>query len=316
MQTQSSPELAHERPTAVITGMAPDQRERMLDLKSFSFQHSLGNYPALSIPSIQKLTRQLLEQKRFGQVYCRLLADGKMKDSDSIDQVLATLQSFETAGAWLRLTRVDEINDEFRELSETFYADLSKLLNQDIKSQVFRTFVTLFITSPGAVTHYHMDHTWNFLLQIGGRKTVYLFDQNDPRVLQPQDMDAWYWNRFAPELKKDVEGTAYELTPGVGAHHPVHAPHWVQNGPEVSVSLSFGLCLHATNDEAKVHQVNFLLRKLGLTPTPPRKSPLRDNLKIGAVNLISKRNGTSFDDVVYSGQQRMEKALKMVRVIR
>jgi len=314
MQTQSASETLQERVPAVITGLPPDQHVRMLEDKSFSFQHSLGNYPAMSIPNIQKLTRQLLDAKRYDQVYCRVLSDGKMNAIDT-DAVLATLQSFDTAGAWLRLTRVDEINDEFRELSETFYADLSLLLDRDIKSQVFKTFVTLFISSPGAVTHYHMDHTWNFLLQIGGRKTVHLFDQNDPRILQPKDMDAWYWNRFAPTLRDDVEGIAYDLTPGTGVHHPVHAPHWVQNGPEISVSLSFGLCLHATNDLAKIHQINFLLRKLGLTPTPPHQSPLRDKVKIGAVNLISNRNGTSFDDVVYSGQHRMEKALKMARII-
>jgi hypothetical protein len=262
------------------------------------------------------LTRTLLEQKRFEQVFCRVLDDGKMKNTTTIDQVLETLQSFDTAGAWLRLTRVDDINDEFRELSETFYSDLEKLLGHEIKSQVMRTFVTLFISSPNAVTHYHMDHTWNFLLQIYGRKTVHLFDQTDPRILQAQDKDAWYWNRFAPTLRDDVPGIAYDLPAGVGVHHPVHAPHWVQNGPEISVSLSFGLCLHASNNQAKVHQMNFLLRKLGLKPKPPGQSNLTDTIKIGTVNLLSVRNPKSFDDAVYSGQKRMEKALKMVRVIK
>ena len=109
---------------------------------------------------------------------------------------------------------------------------------------------------------------------------------------------------------------AYEPSPGDGVHHPVHAPHWVQNGPEISVSLSFGLCLHATNDDAKVHQVNFLLRKFGLKPVPPRKSRWRDSVKLGAINLISDRNPNSFDEVVFSGQRRMERALKMVRLVR
>jgi hypothetical protein len=287
----------------------------MLEHKTFSFQHSLGNFPGLSIPNIQKLTRRLLEEKRFDQVYCRAL-DGSKNDTISADAVLATLQSFETAGAWLRLTRVDEINEEFREISETFYSELSTLLNQDIKSQVMKTFVTLFISSPGAVTPYHIDHTWNFLLQIGGLKTVHLYDQTDPRILRQQDTEAWYWNRFSLERNDAVPGIAYNLTPGDGVHHPVNAPHWVQNGPEISVSLSFGMCLHASNDDAKVHQINFLLRKLGLNPVPPRKSGWRDRFKTSAVNLISDRNPNSFDEVVYSGQRRMERVLKMARIVR
>jgi len=314
MQTQCYAEKVQERVTAIITGLEPGQHARMLKDESYSFQHSLGNYPGLTIPNIQKLTRKLLDEKRYDQVYCRVLSDGAMNEINT-DTVMATLQSFDTAGAWLRLTRVDEINDELGELAETFYNDLAKLLNREFKSDVFRTFVTLFVSSPGAVTHYHMDHTWNFLLQIGGCKTVYLFDQNDPRVLQPTDLDAWYWNRFAPKLRDDVPGIGYELKPGIGVHHPVHAPHWVQNKSEISVSLSFGLCLNATNDQAKVHQINFLLRKLGLKPTPPNKSPLRDKVKIGMVKMISKR-GRSFDDVVYSGQHRMEDVLKKVGIIK
>lgn len=316
VQEQSSHAKLEKQVPAVVTEVVPEQRTRMLDHKSFSFRHSLGNYPGLSIPSIQKLTRQLLEDKRFDQVYCRALGSGKEDDTISADEVLATLQSFDTAGAWLRLTRVDEINEELRDICETFYADLSRLLNQDIKSQVMKTFVTLFISSPGAITPYHIDHTWNFLLQIGGRKIVHLYDQNDPRVLRQQDKEANYFKRFSISENTAVPGIAYELAPGDGVHHPVNAPHWVQNGPEISVSLSFGLCLHASNDDAKVHQVNFLLRKLGLNPIPPRQSRWRDSVKIGAINLISDRHPKNFEEVVFSGQRRLECVLKAVRIVR
>jgi Cupin superfamily protein len=316
MQEESNGVKLQERVSAVVTDVPPEQQIRMLDHKSFSFRHSLGNYPGLSIPSIQKLTRQLLEEKRFDQVYCRALGSGKKDDTISADEVLATLQSFDTAGAWLRLTRVDEINEELREICETFYADLSRLLNQDIKSQVMKTFVTLFISSPGALTPYHIDHTWNFLLQIGGRKTVHVYDENDPRVLRQQDKEANYFKRFSIKQNDEVPGIAYELSPGDGVHHPVNAPHWVQNGPDISVSLSFGLCLHASNDDAKVHQVNFLLRKLGLNPVPPRQSRWRDSVKVGVINLISDRNPKNFEEVVFSGQRRLERVLKAVRIVR
>ena len=32
--------------------------------------------------------------------------------------------------------------------------------------------------------------------------------------------------------------TVFSLHPGEGLHFPVGAPHWVKNGPEVSVSFS------------------------------------------------------------------------------
>jgi hypothetical protein len=312
MQKQSNGAGLQERIPVVMTEARLDQHARTLDLKPFSFRHNLGNFPALSLPGIEKLTRQLLEEKRYDQVYYRMGGISKESNADNAGEVLAALQSLDTAGVWLRLTRVDEINKEFREICETFYADLSKLLNQDIKSQVMKTFVTLFVSSPGAITPYHIDHTWNFLLQIGGRKTIYLFDQNDPSVLRQEDKEAWYMNRVTPSQNNGVPGTAFDLSPGEGVHHPVNAPHWVQNGPEISVSLSFGLCLHASNDRAKIHQINFLLRKLGLNPVPPHQSRWRDSVKVGALNLVSDRNPKSFEEVVFSGMKRLKRVLKMV----
>ena len=317
-KTGSGPEENPGRVSSVITEVTPEQQARMLALKSFSFKHSLGNFPGLSIPSVRKLVTRLLEEKRFDQVHYRKGGPNKTKNSDaeSIGEVLATIDSLETAGAWLRLTRVDEINEEFREISETFYADLSRLFSKDIKAQVMKTFVTLFISSPNEITPYHIDHSWNFLLQIGGRKTVHLFDADDPRVVRPQDREGLYMKQSSITQNPAVPGIPYDIAPGQGVHHPVHAPHWVQNGPEVSVSLSFGLCLHATNDDAKVHQVNYMLRKAGLKPKPPRQSKWRDSVKKGAINLISDRKQNTFDDVVFSGVRRLHRIAKMARLVR
>jgi len=320
MNTMQEPSNLGElkgRVSDVVTDVTSDQRSRMLDHKSFKFKHSLGHFPALSIPNVEKLTQRLLDEKRFNQVFCSMGDKAGYTDKEGASKVLAALQSLDTAGAWLRLTRVDEINEDFRDICETFYADLSRLMNRDIKSEVMKTFVTLFISSPGKVTPYHMDHTWNFLLQIDGRKTVYLFDENDPRVLKQEDREGWYMQQCTIEENKSVPGIAYDLAPGEGAHHPVNAPHWVQNGPEVSVSLSFGLCLHSSNEDARVHQMNYLLRKLGMNPTPPRKSKWRDSVKIGTVKLVSKRKPNSMEEVVFSGIKplhRVHRVLKMARL--
>jgi hypothetical protein len=305
------------RVSSVVTEIAPDQQARMRELKSFKFKHSLGKFPALSIPNVAKLTQRLLDEKRFEQVFCSMGDKSGYSDKESAGKVLDALQSLDTAGAWLRLTRVDEINEEFRDICETFYGDLSKLLNRDIKSEVMKTFVTLFISSPNKITPYHIDHTWNFLLQIDGNKTVHLYDEKDQRVLSPEIQEGWYMQQCKVEENKAVAGIAYDLAPGEAAHHPVNAPHWVQNGPDVSVSLSFGLCLHSSNDDAKVHQINYLLRRMGMNPTPPRKSKWKDSVKIRTVKLLSKRKQNSMEDVVFSGMKPLHKVhrvLKMAKI--
>jgi hypothetical protein len=315
----ASKKESQTRLSSVITHVAPDQRTRMQELKSFKFDHSLGHFPALSIPNVAKLTEQLIDEKRFGQVFCSMGDKSGYTNKEQAGKVIEALQSLDTAGAWLRLTRVDEINEDFRDLCETFYSDLSKLLNRDIRADLMKTFVTLFITSPNKITPYHLDHTWNFLLQIQGSKTVHLYDESDPRVLSPEIREGWYMQQCSIEENKDVSGIAYNLAPGEAAHHPVNAPHWVQNGPEVSVSLSFGLCLHSANDDAKVHQMNYLLRRLGMQPTPPRQSKWRDSVKIGAVKMVSKRKPNSMEDVVFSSLKplhRVHRVLKMAKIAR
>jgi hypothetical protein len=80
------------------------------------------------------------------------------------------------------------------------------------------------------------------------------------------------------------------LVPGNGVHIPVNAPHWVQNDNNISVSVSINY--HSWDSEyAHLYCANyFLRRKLGLTPTPPAKSALRDFLKrpVGAAILKYK----------------------------
>ena len=209
------------------------------------------------------------------------------------------------------MTRVDEVAPEFNFIVEQFFADLSDLYQQDIKSRSFRTFLTLFISSPGAYTNYHMDHTWNFLLQVSGRKAVHLYDPFDPDVLTQEDKESWYMKNFTISPRAYAKDTVYDLDPGDGVHHPVNAPHWVQNGPEVSISLSLGFCLHASNRDAKVYQANYLLRRLGLRPKPPYQSPWRDRMKTSFISLWSDRNSTSLDGAVYSGASRLRRLLRI-----
>jgi hypothetical protein len=300
---------------SVISEVTEAERARAFNFESFKFAHSLAHDPMMSLPAIREFAGRMLTEKRYDQVVCvggKTPLDGERDPSRRMHAALDALESIGTSNAWLRLTRVDEVNEDFKEITRQFHEDLSELFHQDMKSQVMRTFVTLFISSPGEVTHYHMDHTWNFLMQISGRKTVYLFDPNDPQVITQQDKERWYMEREPGIVLKDQPGgIGYDLEPGVGVHHPVNAPHWVQNGPEVSVSLSLGLCRHDATRLAKVHQANYILRRIGLRPSRPGQSKWADSVKAGLLDVISRRTPRSFDDVLFSGKRRFDRVLKL-----
>ena len=303
----------------IITLDSTEQAARMVALQSFQFRHRLGNSPLLSFPMVREITKRLLDQRRFDQVLFDSGLPGsspKKADESSGKDILDSLDQYESRRAWLRLTRIDEVAPELKDIVSQFCQDLSELHKRDIRREVIKTFTTLFVSSPGAVTSYHLDHTWNYLLQISGSKTVHLFDPNDPRVLTQVDKENWYGQRTGTSRKQGVSGISYDLGPGDGVHHPVNAPHWVQNGSDVSISLSLGLCLLQSTRDGQVYQVNYLLRRLGLKPRPPRSSAWRDSLKLSFIRMVSDRSPSSFDDVLFSGMYRLRRIMRMAGLSR
>jgi hypothetical protein len=56
-------------------------------------------------------------------------------------------------------------------------------------------------------------------------------------------------------------------------------PHWVQNGPRASVSLSITFRSRESLRADRVHRINSRMRRLHLHPTPAGASPARDRAK-------------------------------------
>ena len=103
MQKQSNGAGLQERVPVVMTEARLDQHARTRSISQAlpaSGRYNLGNFPALSIPGIEKLTRQLLpkKRKRFDQVYYRMGGISKESNADNAGEVLAALQSLDTAG--------------------------------------------------------------------------------------------------------------------------------------------------------------------------------------------------------------------------
>ena len=142
--------------------------------------------------------------------------------------------------------------------------------------------VDIFVTSPNRVTTYHIDSESGFLLQVEGTKEISLSRYDDREVLPEEELEQfWTVDRNAPRYKPHLQHHADQvrLEPGTGVHIPINAPHWVQNGNNISISLSINYHAFA-NERANIYRLNYHLRnKLGVTPTPPFRSPARDFVK-------------------------------------
>src|SRR5207245_10308435 len=101
----------------------------------------------------------------------------------------------------------------------------------------------VFLSSPEAVTPFHIDPEHNFLLQIRGSKTIHMWDPADRFVLPEEELERFHASFVHRNLPwRDVfQTTAFvlPLVPGEGLHFPVTVPQWLKKGTEETVPFSF-----------------------------------------------------------------------------
>src|SRR5581483_7608500 len=151
------------------------------------------------------------------------------------------------------------------------------LLARDIEN----TEAILFITSPNRLTTYHIDRECNFLFQIAGEKTIHIFDREDREILPETEIERfWAVDNNAAVYKPHLQdrAEAYTLQPGSGIHIPINSPHWLQNGDDISISLNLNFRF-SDRVAGNLYRANYVLRRMGITPTPPGQSHIGDAVK-------------------------------------
>ena len=145
----------------------------------------------------------------------------------------------------------------------------------------------VFLSAPGSMTPSHTDPEHNFLLQVRGTKQMNVGRFPDPKTEQLALEQALGGGHRNVDWEP-ADPVAFDLEPGDGVYVPPHAPHWVQNGPQVSVSLSITFATPASQETRQVHSMNARLRRLGLSPTPPGRRPRLDRGKAAGLKAMGR----------------------------
>jgi hypothetical protein len=195
----------------------------------------------------------------------------------SVDQLIDRI---ENAGAWILLKKTNQ-DPRYAAVLDQTLAEAERLVGARFPKKMRMRTIVILITSPNRVTSYHIDPDCNFLCQVRGEKTLYVFDRYDREVLPEEELERfWAVDKNAAVYKERYQGRArtYRLEPGVGVHIPVNAPHWVQNDNNVSVTLAMSFQFPESK-LGNIYRFNHYLRKTGLWPVPPGRSVVRDRLK-------------------------------------
>jgi hypothetical protein len=252
------------------------------DRNLITFTHRLVGHPLFAPERLLQLAGLLAKSYPADLYYdAGEVAIGQRWDEIGKDWPVDVLMNqIETAKAWIVL-RAAERDPEYKTLLEDCLNEISELAGQDFSKVMKLQNAIIFMNSPNRVTSYHIDRECNCLLQIRGSKTVHVFDRKDREVLPESEIEQfWAVDNNAPIYKPQFENraTIVELTPGDGLHIPVNSPHWVKNGPEVSISLSINFH-YRDAILGDIYRCNYWMRRCGFQPRPPLQSPFQDDMK-------------------------------------
>jgi hypothetical protein len=260
------------------------------DKKPFHVTHALGSHELFALPRLMHLARSLPEafvEYNGGNLPVGVSAAQTPRNGLSPEE---TVRRIAENGSWMVLKRVEQ-NPEYGELLDRCLDDVVAQAGGALP-RMLRREGFIFLSSPGAVTPFHLDPEHNFLLQVRGTKTVSMWDRDDRFVLPDQELETFYSAFVHRNLpwREVFQTTAWQvpLAPGQGVHFPVAVPHWVKNGPEVSVSFSITFRSESSQARELVYRANARLRKLGLSPRPPGQSLLLDQTKRTAFAALAE----------------------------
>ncbi len=191
-----------------------------------------------------------------------------------------TLRTIRDAKAWMSLLNV-QIDPVYRTLVGEVLDSVAPAVEQVDPGMCHRA-GWIFVSSPRTVTPFHFDKEHNFILQVHGRKRIYVWDHDDTVVASEQARDLFHRSheRYLLHWKEAFRERAhvFDLEPGQGAYMPSTSPHMVENGDEPSVTMSFTYYTDATQRDSLLHKSHAWMRRIGIRPPAVGRRPGLDAL--------------------------------------
>lgn len=267
----------------------PQQMRASFDRQPFVVKHALTQHPLLQLPRIMALARTLPEpsvEYNAGDLPVNQDPDLTPRNGLSVEQTLARIES---CRSWMVLKNVQH-DAEYAALLEQCLSQI-RPFTEAIAPGMCQPKAFIFVSSPAAVTPFHVDFEYNLLLQIRGSKVITVFDPNDRALFSEVAREDFVSGAHRNlEFRDDFNGRGqpFHLTPGIGVHVPLTSPHWVQVGDQASVSLSITFQSARSHQLELAHLANARLRRLGIVPHPAGESTARDAAKVFGFRVARK----------------------------
>jgi Cupin-like domain len=270
----------------------PSARERFRALYPESagkLTHDLTNHALFSLEALVALAQRLDPiHVEYNRADLPIGIDPDAVESNGLS-IADTIRSIEENGSWMVLKFIEK-DPVYKALLEETLAEIAPVAapctGKMLKQEGF-----IFISSPDAVTPFHFDPEHNILLQLRGSKVMTVFPPDDEAIVAGDEHERFHAGGHRNLPWHDdfaAKGQAFDLSPGEAIYVPVKAPHWVKNGPDLSISFSITWRSEWSFMEADARALNGLLRGLGMNPASPKRFPHQNVIKSVAYRAVRK----------------------------
>ena len=210
------------------------------------------------------------------------------------------LEAIKRGMLWVNLRRANDHMEEYDKLCDEMFGELDSRSN-GVKS--FKRDVGVLISSPNARVFYHLDIPLVTLWQIKGEKTMYVYPTGAPYVRDEQ-LEGIVLGETEEEVDYDpafdADAQTVKLTPGLMTSWPQNAPHRIDNGDCINVSLSCEfLTLPALVRANALYTNGVLRRRYGKNPNIAKDGKIARYTKAGLARVHKLvGNRSSFETIV------------------
>jgi hypothetical protein len=260
----------------ILTQWGPEWHTSVFGHQPIRLEHRLHKHPLFSRDALADLIEQYPEDK---YTLVHMGAQGsprKLWRHGKIGKLSghAVIDAIEEGRLWINLLHVNEIDSRHQELLDQIYTEIHG--HVQAHSPTYKRISGILISSPRAQVYYHFDTTGQNLWQIAGSKRVFLYPATPPFITEELlERCTLYHDETSIPYQPwyDEFATVFDLCPGQMLHWQLNAPHRIENGDELSVSLTTEFYTKQIRRHVFATSGNGLLREVGLRPQHTLRGP-------------------------------------------
>lgn len=254
--------------TGKIFAKWDDTHSQLWGHQPIRLEHAMHKRPAFSMDELAKLI-ETYPREHYSLIKTGAKGSSRVWREGEIGELSGhqVIEAISRGGLWLNLRNVTSVDRRFRDMIDQMFAEIAgKVPGFDAPTHQ----AGILISSPDAQVYYHADLPGQGLIQIAGRKRVYLYPSTPPFV-RPEHLEGialfdvevdipyepWY----------DQHAQVIDLEPGQMLNWPLNAPHRVENLGVVNISMTVSYVSDEIRRAQILNLANGMLRhRFGYTP--------------------------------------------------